>query len=285
MSIKSIWNKNIEKCGMPTASTGSFLLEYDNLRNAVKGKKFFDLEDYIKKMVDGKILILKNTLSKSITKKIKRNTRNFWAENSSAFHKMYDNCPNFHRIIDASNTSNYSVDRIVHTSFFFPWNKDDLGVRDIIMDRWRVIKEFTGLQPTEYENNTPSKGTCDRIQVVFYPPKYGLLDTHSDPTHNQLTFVSGYLSTRGKNSQYTAGGLYAIDNSGSKIDLEDNIVEGDFAVGLASIKHGVSQIDPEYRGELDWNGRRGRWLLGLYSNDSDHVKNRKTAIRSENSKC
>jgi len=284
MSIKSIWNTNIKKLGMPTVTTGYFLLEYDNLRDAVKGKKFIDLEEYVKKMVEGKILILKNTLSKSITKKIKQNTQKFWAENPSDFYKMYDDCPNFHRIIDSSNSSNYSVDRIVHTSFFFPWNRDDLGVRDIIMDRWRVIKEFTGLKPKQYEGNIPSKGTCDRIQVVFYPPKYGLLETHSDPTHNQLTFVSGYLSTRGKSSHYKSGGLYAVDKSGSKIDLENNIVEGDFAVGLASIQHGVAQIDPEYGGELDWNGKRGRWLLGLYSNDSDHVIKRKTAIRSKNFK-
>ena len=52
--------------------------------------------------------------------------------------------------------------------------------------------------------------------------------------------------------------------------------EGDLGLGVATVKHGVSKIDPNFTGEIDWNGPSGRWFLGLYSNDSDHVKNRIT---------
>ena len=153
---------------------------------------------------------------------------------------------------------------------------DDLKVKDRIMNRWRVIKKFNGLNPYDYENNIPSTGTCDRIQTVLYPPREGFSSTHSDPTHNQLTFNSGYLSTRGDTNTYNSGGFYAIGKAGDKIDLEKDIVEGDFSIGVGSIKHGVDRIDPDFTDPVDWNGDLGRWWIGLYSNDSDHVKDRKT---------
>ena len=277
MTIKSIWKKHIKDKGMPEFCTGHHELTYKKLYEKVKQKDFEFINNLVKLMIEGKILILKNTFSKRITSQIRSNTKIFWSNNESSFHKMHDGCPNFHRIIDDQTPKNYSIKKVGHTTFFFPWNNDDLGVRDIIMDRWRVIKEFTGLHPNEYETNTPSKGTCDRIQVVLYPPKCGILETHSDPFHNQLTFASGYLTTRGSKNSYNKGGFYAIAESGKKIDLEDNIVEGDFAIGLATIKHGVEIIDPHSTAEVDWNGDNGRWFLGLYSNDSDNVKNRKTA--------
>tara|TARA_B100000902_G_C27148045_1_gene832188 strand:- start:252 stop:1019 length:768 start_codon:yes stop_codon:yes gene_type:complete len=252
-------------------------MTYESLREIVQKKETEVIADIIELMVDGKILILKDTFSKQVTQTIKSNTKAFWNQNKSSFYKMNDGCPNYHRIIDDEISQNYSIKKVGHTTFFFPWNKDDLGVREIIMDRWRVVKEFTGLDPYEYERNIPSEGTCDRIQVVLYPPKCGLLETHSDPFHNQLTFASGYLSTRGAKGTYEKGGFYAIGKNGNKIDLEENIVEGDFAIGLATIKHGVEIIDPDSNQPVDWYGDDGRWFLGLYSNDSDNVKNRRTA--------
>ena len=277
MKIKSIWDNHLNKYGMPEFCTGHFSLNFSYFQNLVKHKKLTAIDRLIKRLVLGEILILKRTFSKNITKKIKTNAKRFWDTNDISFHKMYDGCPNFHRIIDNDISKNYSVNRICHTTFFFPWNKDDLGAREIIMNRWRIIKEFTGLRPNEYEHNIPSLGTCDRIQVVLYPPKHGLLETHSDPHHNQLTFASGYLSTRGEKNTYNKGGFYAVGRNNKKIDLETDIIEGDFAIGLASIKHGVARIDPEFTGNIDWSGEHGRWFLGLYSNDSDNVKNRKTA--------
>ncbi len=277
MTIKKLWTKNIKSSGMPEFCSGHHTMTYENLREIVQSKDLKLISELIESMVSGNILILKDTFSKEITRAIKSNTQAFWNRNHSTFHKMNDGCPNFHRVIDEETSKKYSIRKVGHTTFFFPWNIDELGVRETIMDRWRVIKEFTGLHPYEYETNIPSEGTCDRIQVVLYPPKCGILETHSDPFHNQLTFASGYLSTRGAKGAYKKGGFYAIGKNGNKIDLEHNIVEGDFAIGLATIKHGVEVIDPDSTKPVDWYGDEGRWFLGLYSNDSDNVKNRKTA--------
>jgi hypothetical protein len=263
---------------MPKFCTGTFNLQFEELRSILKHKELAKFEAIIEKMVNGEVLILKNTFSLDTTKLIKDNTRKFWRNNDSSFHKMYDGCPNFHCVIDEAASGKYASRRICHASYFFPWNEDDLGVSDVIMDRWRVIKELIGLNPLEYEKNIPSMGPCDRIQIVLYPPHHGFLETHSDPYHNQLTFMSGYLSTRGENNTYQQGGFYVVAPSGEIVDLEEDIVEGDFSVGLASIKHGVAQIDPNFLNTVDWYGDYGRWFLGLYTNDSDYIANRKTTV-------
>ena len=45
-------------------------------------------------------------------------------------------------------------------------------------------------------------------------------------------------------------------------------------IGYATILHGVSKIDP-FR-KVNFNSPKGRWWLGLYSNDTDNVKKRRT---------
>jgi hypothetical protein len=42
-----------------------------------------------------------------------------------------------------------------------------------------------------------------------------------------------------------------------------------------SIVHGVDKVDP--REKLIWSSNKGRWFIGMFVNDSDHVKNRMTA--------
>ena len=42
-----------------------------------------------------------------------------------------------------------------------------------------------------------------------------------------------------------------------------------------SLVHGVEAVDPHEK--LVWNSNKGRWFLGMFVNDSDHVKNWITA--------
>ena len=129
-----------------------------------------------------------------------------------------------------------------------------------------------GRKYNEFEKNTPKDGIVDRIQVLKYPPG-GSLETHCDPYHNQRTFISIYMSTRGED--YKSGGFYVIDKDNKKLDLEEYINAGDIGFGYASIMHGVDKIDGLEN--CEWDTNKGRWFIGLYSNDSDEVKNRITS--------
>ena len=58
------------------------------------------------------------------------------------------------------------------------------------------------------------------------------------------------------------------------IDCDEKVETGDMLIGYATVLHGVSTIDSEVK--LNYNSPRGRWFLGLYSNDTDVIKKRRT---------
>ena len=59
--------------------------------------------------------------------------------------------------------------------------------------------------------------------------------------------------------------------------MEKKIDRGDMGVFIPTIEHGVSQIDKESEQKnYDWYSGIGRWWVGLYTVDSDLMKNRIT---------
>ena len=167
----------------------------------------------------------------------------------------------------------YSIKAVKHSAYFFPWNDDPLNIFEDIWERWRPLKFLGGFSWNEYENNTPKDGVVDRIQIVRYPPGTGQIEPHSDPYLNQRFFISTYLSKKGKD--YVGGGVYLVGNKGEKIDIENQIDIGDMSIGYSTLIHGVDPVN--INSEPNINKTDGRWFLGLYSNDSDHKKDRHTA--------
>ena len=56
---------------------------------------------------------------------------------------------------------------------------------------------------------------------------------------------------------------------------------GDAVNFYGSIVHGVEKVDESKK--LDWKSYNGRWFIGMFVNDSNHVKNRITANDLSNS--
>jgi hypothetical protein len=273
----NFWKEVVSSGEMPSRCTGVTSVQYDEFAREINEGNVDYFASLAEKLKLGQVLILKEALSKNITEKIKSETVTFWNSQPSEFFKMLEDCPNFHRVIDEETSKNYSVKAVRHSAYVFPWNDDYLGVRKKINDCWRVIKKFSGLSPLMFEENTPKTGVVDRIQVCLYPPGVGVLETHTDPFHNSLFFINVHLTTRGEKGGFTEGGLYAIGANEETLDIEPFVQEGDITIGLPTVQHGVLQVDPSYSGPIDWYGSRGRWFLGLYSNDSDEVSKRKTA--------
>lgn len=274
----NIWIEKLLKHGFPRYYNGIIKIEYNDF--CTKLSKSEDYKFLVSEVINGKIVLLKNALSKKCVENLKNKSIEYWNNNEDTFNKIYENCKNFHRVIDEKRSELYSIKAIKHSSYIFPWNEDFTSSRNEINKVWANLKIFQGLKKNAFEKNTPKDKIVDRIQICMYPPKIGYLETHTDPTHNQLIFISGYLSKRGTPGAYSKGGFYAIDKNKNKVDLEENISEGDMSFGMASIMHGVDTIDPDCTDEIEWYGSRGRWFLGLYSNDSDEVVNRITSRKA-----
>ena len=220
----------------------------------------------------GDIHILKNAFSKLFMRILRRKAMEYCRSKPSAFYKMLEGCPDFHRIIDLETGKKYSFQVCKHSSFFYPWNDDPLNLFGPIYQRWRVIKWLMGLKPTAYEKNTPKDGVVDRIQIAQYPSKIGFLEPHSDPYLHQRLFLSGYMSKRGVD--YQGGGFYVVGRNDQMMEVEDEINVGDIGIGYATIYHGVAPCNRHL--EPDWESDAGRWFLSMYSNASDEKPDRHT---------
>ena len=234
-------------------------------------KNFAD--NITRSLYSGDVFIIKNAFDKKFLNKIKLDCYKHFENVPSSFHKMLQDCPNFHRKIDEKTGKKYSFRVCKHAFYFYRWNGDPLNIFPKIYSCWRIVKKLMGLNENEYENNTPKNGVVDRIQVVRYPSKYGFLEPHSDPYKFQRLFISGYMSQ--KNKDYNDGGFYVVDKNNKVVDVEKDIECGDMSIGYATIIHGVAPVNKNKEPEWE-NPNDGRWFLSMYSNQSDEVKDRHT---------
>ena len=266
------WRDLEKNSSNPIYSTGEETIEYTDLKESIKDEN--KVKKIISETYNGKIFIVKKAFSKKFIETIKDNFFEFIKSQPSSFHKMTENCPDFHRVIDKKVSGNYSIKALKHSAYFFHWNGDKYKLFDEINERWRILKFLGGKKFNEFEKNTPKDGVVDRIQVLKYPPG-GSLGTHYDPSHNQKFFISIYASKREDGGDYESGGFFTMSEENKKFDVEPYIESGDLGFGYATVKHGVDKIDNKKN--CDWNTKSGRWFIGLYSNDSDEKINRITA--------
>jgi hypothetical protein len=227
---------------------------------------------YVKK----EAFIVKNCAQKNL-KKITLNLVEHYKKNKKpSFHKMLDGTPNFHRMIDRNITKKYSLYAIKHSFFLYNWNiknKLEKKFKDGVYKHWRYVKFLAGNSKNKFEKNIPSNGQIDRLQIVRYPAGGGELRDHVDPRKNQRV-VSGLIMSK-LNEDFKQGGFYFKSSKSNKINIEKRLDIGDGVMFYGSIVHGVDKVDP--REKLVWNSNKGRWFIGMFVNDSDHVKNRMTA--------
>ncbi len=252
-------------------------LKFVDLKKAIDQKNINFIKKIIKKMyVDKEAYILKKCAPKDL-KKTMLDLVNIYKKNKKpTFYKMYDGVPNFHRAIDKDTTKKYSLYAIKHSFYFYNWNiknKMEKKLKDGAYWHWRYIKFLAGNGKKKYENNIPSDGQIDRLQIVRYPSGGGQLKEHVDSRKNQRVVTGIVMSKRGVD--YDTGGFYFKLSKSKNINLEDRIDEGDAVIFYGSIGHGVEVIDPHKK--LSWNSEKGRWFLGMFVNDSDHVRNRVTS--------
>lgn len=281
--IKNKWSQIRDNKTVINKFKGIFEIEVKEFMAIFKEKNSKVVSSLIDKLTEGQIILIKNTFSKQFVNSLKDKNIEYWKNTKPSFHKMLQGCPNFHRIVKPETAKKYSVQAVRHISYFFPWNKDELNIREDIYKIWRPCKKLAGLNYKEYESNTPNDGKVDRIQIACYPPKCGGIERHYDSSKNSPLVVCGYLSSK-KNKDFYDGGFYCINNDEKKVDIEKSIDIGDVSIFHSSIEHGVDNVETNKEFDLekyDWNSGYGRWWLGLFTADSDHLIERDTSVSLE----
>ena len=276
-NINKYWNYLEKKYPTPKYVGKIKYLEFKNLKKAVDDKN----EDYLKKIIKNMYVkkeayILKNCAPKNFKKTVLDIANHYKKSRKTSFHKMFDGSPNFHRVIDKNITKKYSLFAIRHSFYFYNWNiksKLEKKLKDGVYKHWRYVKSLAGNGKNAFEKNIPSDGQVDRLQIVRYPAGGGELRAHVDPRKNQRV-VSGIIMSK-IGDDFNEGGFYFNVSKNKTIIIENKLEEGDAVLFYGSIVHGVEKVDP--KSKLSWSSNKGRWFVGMFVNDSDHVKNRITA--------
>ena len=272
-TFKAAWQKLENSKELPSRIRNLIKIDFKEFEEKVLKEESSFVEEITNSIYNGDCYIIKNAFSKKFMNDLRDNTFAYFKNKPSTFHKMLQNCPDFHRKIDKEIGKKYSFKVCKHAFYFFPWNNDELKIFKSINEKWRLIKKLMGLKFDEFEKNTPKDGVVDRIQVVQYPSRDGFLETHTDPYKFQKFFISGYMSKKGKD--YEGGGFYFLDKNDKNLNIEDSIDIGDLGIGYATVAHGVDPVNVDKEPNFD-DKNDGRWFLGLYSNQSDEIKERHT---------
>lgn len=266
------WEKIEKERSKPLNYNKLIQIEYKEFLNKIIEQDPKFIKSFVNSVYQGDLYLLKNSISVDEIDFIKNEFYKFSHSNESTFYQMLENVPNFHRWVDGSaSKKGYSLSHIKHSYYLFSWNKDETGVREIIMKSHRPLKFSAGLSIDQYETNTPKDKIVERVQIVRYIPK-GFVEPHVDPVPICRFVFSAYLSKRGT-SDYSKGGFYMIDKKNGKLDMENSIDAGDIGFFYASLRHGVDVIDPEKKSNM--SEKFGRWWIGYNIHNSDYIDSKK----------
>ena len=276
-NINKYWDYLEKKYPSPQYVGQVKYLEFKDLKEAIDSKN----EDYLKKIiknmyVNKEAYILRNAAKKNLKETILDLANHYKKTRKISFHKMLDGTPNFHRAINKNITKKYSLFTIKHSFYFYNWNiksKLEKKLKAGVYRHWRYVKSLAGNGKNQFEKNIPSVNQIDRLQIVRYPAGGGELRDHVDPRKNQR-IVSGIIMSK-IGEDFFKGGFYFKSSKTKKINIEKKLELGDAVIFYGSIAHGVEKVDPQEK--LLWKSNKGRWFIGMFVNDSDHVHNRLTA--------
>ncbi len=275
--INTYWKTLEAKYPAPVYVGKIKTIQFEQLKYAVDNKKEKFLKNLIKNIyVNREAYIVKGCASSTLKNLTLDLANDYKKKRKSSFHKMLDGTPNFHRMIDKKITKKYSLYAIKHSFFLYNWNiksKLEKKFKDAVYKHWRYIKFLAGNTKKAFENNIPSDGQIDRLQIVRYPAGGGELRDHVDPRKNQRV-VSGLIMSK-MGEDFKKGGFYFKSSKNKKVNIEKKLNIGDGVIFYGSVIHGVDKVDPNEK--LIWNSNKGRWFIGMFVNDSNHVKNRITA--------
>ncbi len=251
-------------------------LRFDDFKKKIKNK--IQSQILINNLFKGDVYLIRNTISKKIINDLKKYLVSISKSESSSFYKIKEGCPNFNRIINKKHKK-YTVTSSRHVFYFFRWNKDKFNIFKKFDIIWDKVKYLNGFKFNSFKKNTPKNGLVDRIQIHRYPHNSGEIEPHQHNPKNIRIILNIYMSKKGHD--FYKGGIF-FKKSKKKIEIEKKykINIGDSLIFYSTLVHSVEKVKILKKNLNKSNlNYTGRWWAGLYTPESDHVKNRITSNR------
>lgn len=268
--FQTIWQGVLKNGPKPAGITGKVEIDFSEFSTTIldANHRAEDAKRLVELVYGGRVLIIRRALSSADVERLKNLALTFETETLPSSQTIKDGCPDFHQFTNTTGKrEGYTV--ADHSYYFFRWNQR----RDLFKSLsayWTILKTLNGLSPDSFEQNTPSQGWVDRIQIIQYPKGGGHISCHRDPDFLYKSIFGFYLSTPG--TDFREGGFYLRNPNNETVLLEENVKSGDCACWYPNIPHGVMPIDPTI--PMDVSSHQGRWFLALNSVQAHGAANR-----------
>lgn len=270
--IRKVWDNLEENFPKPKYLNKIIEMQWGELEKNVSNFNYDWIKEIIISLYEGNVIVLKDVYSEEECLYIK-NKCTIWSESEpELFYKTLDGCKNFHQRINPEQASKnfYSFKRIQHHFYLYRWNKDIYNLFRIADKSWPFFKVICGWKNDAFVKNIPSDQVVDRLHIHHYPKGIGQQELHADPPSKQK-FIQGFLLSK-PGIDYQSGGICYIGKDKERYIIDNMIKQGGGYISYPTLMHSVELIDQE---EMpDWNCKYGRWFMGFYSMDSDHVLQR-----------
>jgi len=171
--------------------------------------------------------------------------------------------------LKANKTEYSAVDK---SWYFFPWNKDEIGIFDFIQPIFNNVILLNNKKPSDILKNTPIDGLVQRYHLINYPIFFGQISLHRDPVNVAQVNSGIYLTEYG--IDYKEGGFYVLNDEDGEVNLDEHVHTGDMVLFYPGLAHGVHTIKP-----MDRNLKsKGRYFLNMSLIESHYVEDRMPAI-------
>lgn len=216
-----------------------------------------DYEDMREGVRDGFFMILKRVVPKDRIVAIRGDTMAFFEnpENEGNKQVVVPGVRSFFRTYERPIRS--KVKQICKTSYTFYWNQP-MGAEHEVFNAISVFRNRLAGYNDRYSINEVDDGWTSMPSITQYPAGGGMLNMHRDPTSKNYCNI--LLAMTEKGCDYREGGLY-LQINGETINADQFLGVGDIYFFRPDIPHGVSPIDPNCNGGIDWTGDSGRWIM------------------------
>lgn len=178
---------------------------------------------------------------------------------------------NFQKLCIGSSSLNdepiYRLHRIIYNPL---WSKNIYKLKDIFIEFCK-IRNYILNKKENYCIDKIEDNLWSACRILQYPIGGGHMSEHSDyilkdvSKKNNTNFLQLILLLSEKGKDFEQGGAY-IKNKNNFIDLEKYAKRGDILIYKSTLKHGVKEIDPFKKLNLEKINGRVVLMNSLYQN-------------------
>lgn len=174
--------------------------------------------------------------------------------------------------IGSRNGSGEPYSQVLQTTYFHHSSDSCPALMEIFREMISLRNTWTDMRP-DFGSDFSRDSFWNACRVHHYPQGGGHMSAHRDTLFPALLdkfaipFLQILVTLSNRGTDFSSGGGYVIDNSGSKVFLEDESGAGSIVFFDGSAIHGVDDVDSDAL--LDFSSSKGRvsLLVNLYVNN------------------